>query len=496
MINKRSSFLLAALSAAGFLIAGCGGSSNNDNSSTTETEDGSSASFTVENIPSTYTFTSKFDASQSAVSYTGQTKRHILIEDLVDYMLALEDTADQNVITDLDFFFRYDSAASDSLNYTYALSGQTVTPGPNYGAIASGKNLVAKIAGNDPALIGGEFFGWERGLSDSSTPEDLVELLFADLAALATDETSEVVPIEGGITGDIIEPYVSALGVDYRQLIQKFLLGAVTYSQATGDYLKADYSVNNDAQEDGTKPYSVVEHEWDEAFGYFGAARNYNDYTDEEIAGKSGRIEFQDGYNDINGDGVIDLLSEVNLGNATNCAKRDLGAQVDTNFTKTAFDAFLVGRTILNSTTDNLNADELAALQEAALTASLTWEKCIAATVIHYINDTLSDMNDFVDDRYDSVNAFKDHAKHWSEMKGFALGLQFNPDSPFRANAESLTKLKDVLALMGDAPVLADGTQNGAEFAGGVPQYQSDLETARSIMQDVYGFDELNVLNW
>lgn len=495
MINRRTAYLFTALSTAGILLTGCGGSSSDDNSNSPE--ENASANLSIEEItPSTYTFTSKFDTSQSAVSYTGQTKRHILIEDLVDRILNLEDRADQDVLTDLNFFFRFESSSSDSIDYTFSLGDQEITPEPNYGAIASGKNLVGKIAGNDPELIGGEFFGWERGLSDSSTPEDLVDLLFADLAALATDETSEVVPIEGGITGDIIEPYVSALGVDYRQLIQKFLLGAVTYSQATGDYLKADYSVNNDAQEDGTKPYSIVEHEWDEAFGYFGAARNYNDYTDDEIAGKDGRIEFREGYNDINGDGVIGLLSEVNLGNATNCAKRDLSAQVDTNFTKTAFDAFLVGRTILNSTTDNLNTEELTALQEAALTASLTWEKCIAATVIHYINDTLSDMNDFVDGRYDSVNAFKDHAKHWSEMKGFALGLQFNPDSPFRADTESLAKLKDVLALMGDAPVLADGTQNGAEFAGGVAQYQSDLETARSIMQDVYGFDEINVLNW
>ena len=290
-------------------------------------------------------------------------------------------------------------------------------------------------------------------------------------------------------------PYVTASGLDLRQLIQKFLLGAVAYSQGTGDYLKADYSTANDTQE-GNAPYSMVEHEWDEAFGYFGAARNYNDYTDDELASKGGRPEFSNGYNDANGDGLIDLTSEVNLGNSTNCAKRDRGATVATDFTATAFNAFLAGRTILNATPGNLDTEALALLEEAQLTASRTWEKCIAATVIHYINDTLNDMDNFAVDGYTSLSAFRDHAKHWAEMKGFALGLQFNPDSPFRADATTLQQLKDVLALMGDAPVLPDGTQNGVAFTGGVTAYQADLEQARDIMQNIYNFAPENVLNW
>ena len=221
-----------------------------------------------------------------------------------------------------------------------------------------------------------------------------------------------------------------------------------------------------------------------------------NEFTDDEAAGKGGRDEFGNGYNDANGDGLIDLRAELNLANSSNCAKRDRGAKVATDFSADAFNAFINGRAILNNAEGNLSAEELAALQEQALIASRTWEKCIAATVVHYINDTLGDMEDFVGNQYANVSAFTSHAKHWGEMKGFALGLQFNPDSPFRADAQSLAQLKEVLSLMGDAPVLADGTQAGSGFEGGVEQYRTDLLSARDILQTIYGFNSENVSNW
>ena len=50
------------------------------------------------------------------------------------------------------------------------------------------------------------------------------------------------------------------------------------------------------------------------------AARNFSDYTDDEIAGKGGRDNFR--FNDADGDGQIDL-TEFNFGNSVNAAKRD-----------------------------------------------------------------------------------------------------------------------------------------------------------------------------
>ena len=74
------------------------------------------------------------------------------------------------------------------------------------------------------------------------------------------------------------------------------------------------------------KPYTELEHQWDEGFGYWGGAVNYLDYTDDELASEDGRAEYVNGYNDHDGDGAIDLGSEINFGASVNAAKRDRGA--------------------------------------------------------------------------------------------------------------------------------------------------------------------------
>ena len=466
-------------------LAACGGDNSDDAPA--------GASNLDINTPTTYAFESPFVAATSSVSYPGQTARQVLINDLTSTIKGLADEQTQDVMADLNFYFDFDSVNSGGLNYQFNLGSQPLFQGATYDDISTGKNLSGKIAGNDPSLINGEFFGWDTG--SPTTPEALIDHYFSQIHALATDGATDQITLADTSSSAIDVNYVAPTGQDYAQLVQKFLLGAVTYAQGTGDYLKTDFGTNNDAAEIG-KSYSSAQHKWDEAFGYFGAARDYNNYTDDEIAAKGGRAEYAQGYYDSNGDGLIDLYSEYNFGNSSNCAKRDRGATVSTNFTKTAFDAFLTGRAILNKNS-NLTNDELDALNEAALIASRTWEMCIAATVVHYINDTVSDMDTFVSNGgYANIAAFKDHAKHWSEMKGFALGLQFNPDSPFRADLASLNQLKSLLDLMGDAPVLPDGTQNGIPYSGGVTQYRADLTAARDIMQSIYNFDAQNVADW
>ena len=81
-------------------------------------------------------------------------------------------------------------------------------------------------------------------------------------------------------------------------------------------------------------------------------------------------------------------------------------------------------------------------------------------------------------------------------LVGFAFAMQFSPASPFRDNDTATDNLRQVYTLMGDYPVLADGTQGGAAFAGGVAQYEADLLAARDIIEATYGFDSENVANW
>ena len=122
-------------------------------------------------------------------------------------------------------------------------------------------------------------------------------------------------------------------------------------------------------------------------------------------------------------------------------------------------------------------------------------EKCVAATVIHYINDVTADAAKFADGKFADVSNFNNYTKHWGEMKGFALGLQFSPWSPF-ASGQGRSDLKTILAGMGDAPVMPDGTQAGVAYTGGVDAYLADLATYRTMLETAYGFDSAVVAAW
>lgn len=504
-MNFRWYVLFLAILAT-FTLTACGGS-DNDNEPPAEEQpegdDGDNGDDGSLDVPTTYSFPNA--DGETTVSYTGQTKRHILLEDLVVSMNELqEDVGQSSVEARLNFYFRFDSATSDDITTEFNardLGGMNILPQDSgeltYGAIASGKDLIGKIAGGDgqgngevDKLIDGDFFGWEEGLEVGALPVDLVDYYFAALDEQATDGVTPQIDTAGG-TVALDTVTVDAHGRDLRQLVQKFLLGAVAFSQGTNDYLQADFAAM--LEPEGDNAYTEAEHNWDEAFGYFGAARDYADYTDDEIRNI--------GYMDSNDDDAIDIRSEFNFGNSTNCAKRDAGTAGNANptdYTAAVFDAFLTGRAILREAAQagELTEARQAELDEQIEVAALTWEKCVAATVVHYINDTVADLEAVEDGKFQDLAHFKDLAKHWSEMKGFALNLQFSPVSPFRADAEALADLKEILAAMGDAPVLADGTQAGVAFEGGVDQYIADLLAARALMQNAYDFDTENVENW
>jgi hypothetical protein len=276
--------------------------------------------------------------------------------------------------------------------------------------------------------------------------------------------------------------YVTPRGHDLKQRIQKFLLMAVTFSQGTDDYLDDDVAdkglLSTNAREDG-KSFSTLGHAWDEAFGYFGAARDYLDYSDDEVAAADGRSDWQ-GMHDSDDDGAIDLRSKLNFGASVNCAKRDRGASADaaTDFSGDAMTAFLAGRTAILAAGDELTPEQLDGLRGHRDQAVQAWERAIAATVVHYINEVIVDTTAIGSADY----LFTDHAKHWSEMKGFALGFQFNPRSPL--DAATFAQLHQ---LMGDQPVLADAMQSERDA------YLDDLRAARALLQQAYGFADANM---
>ena len=105
------------------------------------------------------------------------------------------------------------------------------------------------------------------------------------------------------------------------------------------------------------------------------------------------------------------------------------------------------------------------------------WERAIAATVIHYINDVVGDME--AGDAYD----FYAHAKHWSEMKGFALSLQFNPRSPLSSD-----DFQQIHSLFGDVSVFP----SSPEAEG----YRESLLQARALLESAYQFERDDVIDW
>ena len=483
-----------------------------------EDSDANGAGDACDAMPLVYSAAGNLDGgSDNGVSYTGQTARLVLQEKLKDYM---EDLVEQEgefdtVSAGLRFYVTGDGV--DDVNHGFTTKGgDPVIPGPTYADISSGKNLNGKIAGGNLSgggetgkLINGEFFGWESGLDSTPLPIELVYLWMDGLANEATDGQDPTITVADGSEVNIASPMISKEGVHYRQLIQKFLSVAVNFSQGANDYLQTDFGSESALAQYKTKTYSTGAHKFDEGFGYYGASRDLNDYTDDEAAGKGGRAEYGNGYYDSNGDGLIDLTSEFVFGHAQNCAKRDRKKNAEgvpyTDFSKDAMDAFMIGRRIVENAeiagelTDAANE----ALQAQIKIAATTWEKCIAATVVHYINDVSADMADFSNGAFADRSNFVNLAKHWGEMKGFALGLQFSPLSPFRdgSTGKSVTDLKRALELMGDAPMLPDGSQNGqatnaASAADAIDKYLSDLAEARTIFAEAYEFDPEVVPIW
>lgn len=507
-MNAKLSILALASVAS---LAACGGSGNTPAAATpiSTAFDPAKVTFSAIETPitskpvTTYEFESQSSAGNSSVSYTGQITRHLLIDDMLTDIKALTaKNAAATVTDDMNVYMDDPSSAIDTTAIQFmgsdasgpksgakgsGLSGAAATPTAvtNYGDVSTGKKLRSKMAGEDKAehLIGGKLLGWSEGMDDTPTPSELVDYFIQLLNDEVTGSTQATVTTTGGEV-DVDAAFVDGKGRDFSQLIQKFLLGAVAFSQGTADYLKTDFASNN-AQASG-KNYSTSEHKWDEGYGYFGSAVNYDSYTDEEISSKKSK-------NDVDNDtATINLTSEYNFAASVNCAKRDKGSQSGTNYTKQVFDAFVTGRKTLNDVSNGgvLTTTQSTELGQAAKQAAQVWEQCIAATVVHYINDTNADLQSFIDGqgKFNGVSAYRDLAKHWSEMKGFALSLQFNPESPFHQSADTLKVYEAILAAMGDEAIFTD--------VAAATAYQAKLTEARGWMQNAYGFNADDVANW
>ncbi|AWL12338.1 hypothetical protein HMF8227_01868 [Saliniradius amylolyticus] len=446
-------------------------------------------SIDVTDVLDTYSFTSAF-TEESSVSYSGQIARYVLLTDIKTLMDtefgAVEDFNNAGYVDRqdaLDALLQYFDNFGDQYDAIWGATNIRISTDPAKDqqtlleVSGSNKNLVGKLAGNDATGQhkdwSTEFVGW--GAAGSTDPESLVRSWFNELADNAESQLAGNQRLDP--FGDVINKvHLTDDGLNLSQLIHKFLLMGVAYSQSVDDYLDDDTEgkglmTDNTSQDDGAA-FTTLEHQFDEGYGYFGAARDFLDYSDEMIASP--------GYMDTDESGSIDLESEFNFTFAGYAAKRDLGSQegVKTDFTQSIFDAFLQGRKIINDNAGQAlttaQMDDLKVQRDIIVSE---WEKVVAANVIHYANSTLSDYENINTEDFD----YGALATHWSELKAFALGLQFN-----RFKAISDEDFASLHQLIGDKPVLT----------GDMDAYLADIEAARDLVGTAYGFADANVQNW
>ena len=254
----------------------------------------------------------------------------------------------------------------------------------------------------------------------------------------------------------------AANGYDYPQLISKFLMGAVFYNQAVDgyldEYLGATKKPNDKPYKKGA-PYTGKEHAWDEAFGYFGTPVHTLRLNPKQVYDIAKRREKAVAAADMNKDGKIDLKSEMTFGPAYYAAGFDASVYDKgnkTSYLHTIAKAFLDGRKLLTAAKgEKLTDAQRATLMGHAKTISDNWEKVLAEATFKYAGSVYKDMvklKTIVDARGDPAKAFRAYAKHWGELKGFALALQAGKNNL----GETATRLN---RMIGAGPLLLNASQ-------------------------------------
>ncbi|WP_417601880.1 DUF4856 domain-containing protein [Owenweeksia hongkongensis] len=172
-------------------------------------------------------------------------------------------------------------------------------------------------------------------------------------------------------------------GMEYGQLIEKGMMGALAFYQATAVYMSSSkMDVDNETVEAGKG--TDMQHHWDEAYGYFGAPNDFGSA----------------GFN-------FDNTATYNRfwAKYTNSLNDVLGCN------SKIMKAFIKGR-------DAINRKDYEPRDAAISEVRQEWELVVAGMAIHYLNGAKADLAD---------DALRNH--QLSEAAGFIWSLQFNPET-------------------------------------------------------------------
>jgi hypothetical protein len=239
-------------------------------------------------------------------------------------------------------------------------------------------------------------------------------------------------------------------GYDYAQLISKFTMGAVQYSQAVDNYLDEKMTADvkpNDAPYKEGKHYTGKEHSWDEGFGYFGAPAHTLGMTPAAAYDIAKRKDMESA--DKNGDGVVDLKSEMVFGPAYYAAAFDKSG--NTNYLASIMQAYIDGRKVISGAKgEKLSTTELAVIKGHAATIEENWEKVLAEAVFKYAGSVYKDIASMKENGVDD-KSYRKYVKHWGELAGFSMAIQSG-----RKNLGSAAV--EMNKLIGFGPVTADNS--------------------------------------
>lgn len=279
-------------------------------------------------VPETYDFEN--------VSYSGQSQRMDMVEEMVGYMetaLTPGTTLDSQRLIDM-----FENANNP---FTFTSTKQLKDK-----CFLSEQDSVYSLIG--------------RAVSSSSSSQAAAQ----GVAGIGTSSNGQ-------------SKYLfDANGVDVITLTEVTLMGAVMYYQATGVYLtdaKTGAQVDNETVTDGEG--TALQHHWDEAFGYFGAPKDF----------------------------------PTNTANARFWAAECNELESKLHLNDSIMTAFITGRAAINNDDHETKDAQIAIIREK-------WEIVVAAIAIHELNEAKDDFGD---------DALRNHEV--TEAIGFIRSLQFNP---------------------------------------------------------------------
>ena len=288
--------------------------------------------------------------------------------------------------------------------------------------------------------------------------------------------------------------YDPITGYDYGQLISKFAMGAIFYNQAVDNYLDERLSAGknpNDKPYKEGRHYTGKEHVWDEGFGYFGAPIHAVSLEANQAYGIAKRKPELMEVADVNNDGTIDLKSEMTFAHAYYAADADKSGK--TSYLADITGKFIEGRQLITSAGGNALTDaQRAELMAIADSIKTSWEQVIAEATFKYAGSVYKDLQKLitiVEANGDVGDAFRAYAKHWGELKGFAMALQTSGQDL----GETAVKMN---RLIGFSPVHLDGNQvsgidgNGnyqTSSGSSMAEYMVHMVKLQALLGDEFG---------